>query len=47
MKSIRLNLEYKCDSFKEFMEAMHKLGKNIDDIDDLFLKSCTITEIED
>ena len=47
MKTIYINLEYKCEDFNEFMSAMRDLGQKIDEIDDLFMKSCSVKEVEE
>lgn len=46
MKSIELNLKYVRDDItdNDFLEAMMKLNKAVDDIDDLFITSCFYTE---
>ena len=47
MKTITINLIYKCEDFEEFMITMNKLGETINNIDDLFLKSCIVKEVKD
>ena len=47
MKTIYINIEYKCEDFKQFMTAMQDLGQKIDEIDDLFMKSCSIKEVKE
>lgn len=47
MKTIHINLEYKCEDFTQFMTAMIALGQKIDEIDDLFMTSCIVKEVEE
>ena len=47
MKTIHINLEYKCEDFTQFMTTMIVLGQKIDEIDDLFMKSCSVKEVEE
>lgn len=47
MKRIHINLECKCEDFTQFMTAMIALGQKIDEIDDLFMKSCSVKEVKE